>query len=297
MNNRMKSICFFSSYFEKDKIPYFIKCYLLELKNHFNELVLLSNEKTLSQKDMDFLKNNGIEWMPVKNEGYDFGMWYKAFKAKPVMEYDRIGLVNDSCILFKKLDDTFKVINESGWDYCGLVDSAQIEYHIQSYFLVMNRAAAGYVDEFFIKHGIINDIDDVIRTYEVGITSFLKEKKLKIGAVYTHDASDQDLNPSFYRIVDLINRGFPMIKKKIIFGNYKKGEVYNLSSAGFRFNPSYYLKLIKKQHADLIIDLKLLKSDYNHWQVNSRLLSHSFFLKIYFSLKNMARFIYRKYIK
>jgi hypothetical protein len=293
----MRSICFFSSYFEKSKLPYFIRCYLLELKRHFNEVVLISNEKILENDDNVFLEQNKIEWMPVKNEGYDFGMWYKAFKKKNIMEYDRIALVNDSCILFKTLDDTMKAIDSAKWDYCGLLDSAQINYHIQSYFLVMNKPAAKYVDEYFSMHGTREHIDDVINTYEVGLTPFLLSKQMKVGSVYSYTLCKPDYNPSFYGIETLIRAGFPMIKKKIIFGNYKQGEISNLSSGHFKFAPGYYMRLIKKYAPDSIVNLNALKKDYNQFGVFFKVFFVSLYWTNYFSLRSGAVAVYRKYFK
>ncbi len=43
----MKSICFYSSYFTLDYIPYYVKFYLEELEKHFSEIVFLTNEKQL----------------------------------------------------------------------------------------------------------------------------------------------------------------------------------------------------------------------------------------------------------
>jgi lipopolysaccharide biosynthesis protein len=292
----MKSICFFSSYFEKNELPYFIKCYLIELKHHFDELVLISNDKIPGNDDMLFLSEHEIEWMPVKNEGYDFGMWYKAFKKKNISDYDRVALVNDSCILFKKLDDTMKVINSSGWDYAGLLDSDQIDYHIQSYFLVMNKQAIKYVNEYFSTHGIRQDIDDVIKTYEIGLTPFLLSKQMKIGSVYSHTVCGPNLNPSFYGVEALIRSGFPMIKKKIIFGNYKRGEISNLGMGRFKFSPSYYLNLVKKYTKDPIINLGVLKREYNS-RVFSGIFFRSLYWTNYFRLRSAAITVYRNYFK
>ncbi len=103
----MKSLCFFCSYFEGNSLPYFVKCYLQELNNHFNQIVLVTNEKDLSKETLHFLQENTIEIMSVKNEGFDFGMWLKAFKNYNIAGFERIGLINDSCILFSKLDHVF----------------------------------------------------------------------------------------------------------------------------------------------------------------------------------------------
>src|ERR1035438_10245432 len=109
----MKSICFFSSYFRDEKIPYYIKFYLEELTKHFSEVILLTNEKKILERDIHYLQKTNIKLKFVANEGYDFGMWYKAMKQFDILAYDRVGLINDSCVLFKKLDEPFDWINKS----------------------------------------------------------------------------------------------------------------------------------------------------------------------------------------
>ena len=97
----MTSICLFCSYFNSDTIPNYIQYYVKELKNYFTKVVFITNEKSLSESSFSFLQTNKIEPFFVTNEGYDFGMWYKAMLKYDVEKYDRLNLVNDSCILFK----------------------------------------------------------------------------------------------------------------------------------------------------------------------------------------------------
>jgi lipopolysaccharide biosynthesis protein len=266
-----KSICFFSSYFEDGKIPYYVQCYLIELRRHFDELVLLFNKKILNSQEADFLKQYRIEALPVENEGFDFGMWGKALKSYPLEEYGRIGLINDSCILFGRLDAVFKAIDNSSWDYCGIIDSMQVRYHLQSYFLIVNKPAVRSVIEYFDLHGIERSIQGVINVYEIGIAEFLLNSDLKLGAVFSHTVCEDYLNPSFSGIAKLIVQKFPMIKKKIIFGNYRKAEVLHLGANGFNFNAEDYVKLIKQNNQDLIVDFEELKKDYNYDQAKFKL--------------------------
>ena len=91
----MKSICLFSSYFNQQVIPYYIKFYLEELNS----------------EELSYLHKNKFTLKLVSNEGYDFGMWYKALLEIKSEEFDRIALVNDSCVLFKSLTATFDWIN------------------------------------------------------------------------------------------------------------------------------------------------------------------------------------------
>src|ERR1700746_4079739 len=116
----MKSICFFSSFFHQDKIPYYIKYYIEELKKHFTEIVFLTNEKSFEESQINYLKELNINMIMFNNEGYDFGMWYKAMQKYDLSNYERVGLINDSGILFKPLDKVFEWINKNDHDYCGM---------------------------------------------------------------------------------------------------------------------------------------------------------------------------------
>src|SRR5579863_5292373 len=119
----MRSICFFSSFYNTPRFAGYIHFYLTELKRHFSEVVFLTNQKDIHPDDLQFLGSLNIPYKLYKNEGFDFGMWYKAFQEYDVKNYDRIGLVNDSCLLFKKLDFFFEWLDKENPDYAGLTDS------------------------------------------------------------------------------------------------------------------------------------------------------------------------------
>lgn len=284
----MHSICFFSSYFIKTEIPYYVKCYLLEVRRHFTDVIFITNEKELQKTEEEFLKGNGIDLMLVDNEGFDFGMWYKAFSSFDVSKYDRIGLINDSCILFKKLDEVFKVIDKNDWDYCGILDSAQVAYHLQSYFIIINKPAIPYIKQYFADNGIVKEFDSAISRYEVGMSQYLLKNNLKLGSVFSYKITSTPYNPSFVSIKELIKIRFPMIKKKIIFGNFKSQEPGFLRDIEYDFKPSY-IKLIKKHNKELILDFKLLRKDFNPVSTAVKL----YFLSLWSSMYRWLRSNYR----
>lgn len=284
----MKSICFFCSYFHNN-IPYYTKSYLSELSRHFGEIVLLTNEKEMNEADLEFLAKNKIDLMYVKNEGFDFGMWYKAFMKYPVEQFERVGLVNDSCILFKTLDEVFETINKSDWDYCGLIDSTQLRYHIQSFFIVINKKAIPFVKKYFQQHGILSNFEEVIQKYEIGITQSLLNNNLKVGSVFNRKVCRNELNPSFSGIENLIRSGFPMIKKKIIFGNYRKEEPRYLTSINFDFNAHSYITLIKKFNKNPIIDFYLLQNDSSYFIPDLKFYTRVYMSKYAHLIKHILR--------
>jgi hypothetical protein len=247
----MRSICFFSSYFKRSAVPYYVKFYLLELNRHYSQLVFITtDDKQISSVDKKWLDQNQIELMLVKNEGYDFGMWYKAFKRYDANSFDQIGLVNDSCILFKKLDPVFEWINKSEGDYFGLVDSSQVAHHIQSYFLVIKKKAIPFIIDHFNKNGILQNITDVIIKYEVGLSQYLINNSLVIKAMYSNMDQPGDYNPSFIKAHELILRGIPVIKRKVIRRLIGKRDLKNMVTKDFNPYPENYINLIKSLNKD-----------------------------------------------
>lgn len=259
----MQSICFFSSYYHGTQIPAYVKIYLENLKKYFSEIVFLTNEKVFSNSDHEYLNNNNILLRIYVNEGYDFGMWYKAFQEFPVLTYDRIGLINDSCILFKRPDYFFEWLDKNAFDYCGMTDSNSIAYHIQSYFLIINKNAIRHVRNYFDEHKIVSDISSVITQYEVGLCTCLLEKKLKLGACYSFANYNGEHSPMLYFADKLIKDGIPLIKKKIIFSSFRKNEYLSLMRMNFIIDPRYYIKVIEEANTGkLLIDFNLISEEY-----------------------------------
>jgi hypothetical protein len=260
---------------------------LKEITRHFDETVLITNNKTLLGEDEQFLIENKIRLMLVTNEGFDFGMWYKAFNDITTQGYDRIGLINDSCILFKNLDEVFDIINKSDWDYCGILDTVQISYHLQSYFIIINKHAIKYVDAYFKKNGIIKNFDETIQKYEVGISKYILDQNLKTGSVFSYKINFTNRNPSYFSIEELLSLGFPIIKKKIIFGDYRKKDYLYLKYHRFNFNPKHYINIIRRNNHNLILDFDSLNVDYKYLKTKFRLLILNIY---YFFHKNYNKF-------
>lgn len=262
----MSTLCLFCAYFNGESIPAYIRVYLIELKRHYSVVRLLTNIKELDNDSMRFLEINELELRRYKNEGFDFGMWSKALKEIGPDDYEEIALVNDSCILFRKLDAVMLKIRQSDWDYSGLVYSRSITYHIQSYFVVIRKTIVKTVQDYFLLHGNKEDFESVIIDYEVGLSDFLLKKGFKLGTVY-ETQSDFLLNPSFMKIKELIQQGFPLIKRKLISGNYRNAEIRGLLLRGFNFNPNDYIKFIHRYGNELILDPASMKTDKFNWQL------------------------------
>jgi lipopolysaccharide biosynthesis protein len=254
----MKSLCLFASYFTSNDIPDYVKVYLKELKYHFNEVVLIGSQSPLSESSKEFLNEQSITYHFEKNEGFDFGLWYKGFQKINVQDYDQLALVNDSCVLFKPLDDFMNWAANEHSDMLGMTYSEAIAPHLQSYFLVLNKKAIAYLNEYFNTHKLVSDITNVIRTYEVGFSGFLLSKGLKLSAYMGNKGADSEFSPYYSLVKEQLAAGIPLIKKKILFTSYRKDEYLTLARMDFDIRSKTYLMLIRKYNPETIIPFEKL---------------------------------------
>ena len=210
----MKSICLFSSYFNQTVIPYYIRFYLENLLPHFSEIVFITNEKSLDQTSLSFLKDKKIQLLYVTNEGYDFGMWYKALQKIDATQYKKIAFVNDSSILFTKLDKFIKWCDNNESDYLGISESNAVSKHLQSYFLIVKNNAIPLVINYFNTVGILKNIKDVIVNYEIGLSTYLLSNGIKLNAYIKNENYPGEFSPYYYFIYKYLEQGSPVIKKK-----------------------------------------------------------------------------------
>lgn len=240
-------ICLFSSYSEKNSIDNYVKFYLEMLNKHFDKVVFITNDREITPEDLSFLSDIDVNIKRVINEGYDFGMWYKALQDIDINQCEQIAFVNDSMILFRELDSVMRFINSSEYDFCGITDSKQISYHIQSYFTVANnKKSIKAIFNYYTDHGIIksDEVRDIINTYEIGMSSFLIDNKFKVGSMFKHTNYPNSTNISLMNATDIINKGCPMIKKKLIYKTFRDHERPFLAQHGFNINFDY-ITLIK----------------------------------------------------
>lgn len=257
----MRSICLYSSYFNQSTIPYYVRFYLEMIAPYFSETLFITNDKELDEDSLNFLNINNIDVLKVKNEGWDFGMWYKAISKIDNSQYKQIALVNDSCVLFKKPTQFFHWLSLSSADVCGITDSNAVHYHLQSYFLVFNHKAIPDMVAYFNKHKLLKDVKEVIEIYEVGLSKLLSDKGLKLEACYSTKQYTGEFSPTFYLADKLFNEGIPMIKKKILFYSYRKPELFTLARMNFNIDAGYYIKLIRQITKEPIIDFEKVKQD------------------------------------
>jgi hypothetical protein len=278
MPKQKKSLCIFIHFSDSHYIPYYVQVYVNELARFFDEVMLLSNHRIL--KSVPALLNN-VQITFQENIGYDFGRFYKTYKTINKDDYYRIACVNDSNILINNLDNVLEWDRIAKFDFWGLIDSYEKpwfstlpdSYHIQSHFLVFHKNAIDLLDEYFESVGIddiLNEKDkkilrrNVINKWEIGLSQFMKSKELKIGhfldsnAITNQFKIKQDSNISHKLYQELLVKGYPLIKKKVILDQRR---VFWKKSTDWK-------KLIKKygnpqlEPDTMIEELEQMKNDH-----------------------------------
>jgi len=245
-------ICLFSHYFDKNYIPNYVLYYLEKLNNVVDELILLTNEREIS--NVHIVESMGISVNMYENSGYDFGMYYKYLMDNHI-DCDKLILANDSMILFNNLDNVISWVNShKDYNFLGLTGSIEISYHLQSYFLVLDREVQKEFLQYLMEHGIKNEFREVVNVYEVGFSKRMLEnykiKSMLPNRLYTEISKT---NSVVYFPNRLIKNGLPMIKKKVIFNTFTDEERNFLKSINYSFNNNYweYLSDFKEESLNI----------------------------------------------
>lgn len=248
-----KSICFFLHFHPGVSVPLYVQYYVNELSHYFDEVRLVTNHRN-KEISSDGLNPN-IRLQYEKNEGYDYGMFYKGFSSINPEAYHRIACVNDSNLLIKPLNTFFEWNRLDEMDFCGLVDSDEApwfsthknNYHIQSHFIVFNEKAIALLPNFFrnarpdklfqekslkqLRRKVIND-------WEIGISQYLINNGLLCASFYDssrllrkNNSKGKNVTHALYE--ELLAEGYPLLKKKIVLEKkwnlvYKKRQIKDI---------------------------------------------------------------------
>ena len=234
---KKKSICIFSHYSSETSIPIYVLIYVEELQRHFDELLLVTNTRKITNAGA--LKSPKVSIKEVVNEGYDMGMFYKGFQTINPDDYETIAFINDSNVLFGKLDFLFKWAKKQNIDFWGLIDSHAKppfsthtnNYHIQSHFIVFNKTAIPDLKEYVASIDLSQYINEtnmkelrkkVINYWEIGLSQFLLSKNnkcltyIKSSEYQQMSKRKREVNVSLDLYHQIIQNGIPVIKKKVV---------------------------------------------------------------------------------
>jgi lipopolysaccharide biosynthesis protein len=231
----MKSICFFISYTESDHrqdMPM-----IGDLHGLFTRLVVVSNKK---------VKEPGVETLVMPNLGYDFGFLYRALQAIDISGYEELAFINNSNVLVKSksLHEFMTWGRSSRSNFFGITDSHEApagvdrtkSYHIQSHLLVFRGSAIKWLSQFwaevrFDRFFLIKDQgrlrQTIINECEIGLTQFMLKRgekpmaRFNANVISVKYGKPRNINMHVHLWEELIGEGYPLIKKKIVSGEWR----------------------------------------------------------------------------
>lgn len=232
MVNKRNLTCLFSHYSSSPDISDYVYFYLASLKKAGFHIIFISHsaiQPAFKEKLAGIVDNSRI--FIRENKGADFGAWKWALDNKLIPgPTDYLLLANDS--VFGPLHDIQSIVTEmvqdEETDVWGLTDSYHPQWHLQSYFIILNRKAftSAAFDKVFVTD--FNNLvkNDIIKNGEVLLSKLLSEAGFKLKALFPYtnfDSSTDPLfakNPTHYYWDELIKKyHFPFIKKELITHN------------------------------------------------------------------------------
>ncbi len=248
----MKRLCVFAHWDRDNIIDDYVIYYLKELKKVCDCIIFVSDTNCSPEKI-----ENIADYIIIEKHGeYDFGSYKRGFllAKEKNLNFDELLLVNDSCYgPFFPLKNIFKKMDKKKCDIWGLTqnnyglkekneDSLEpYRPHLQSYFILLKKQTFGVFEEFIKGVTHKNSKNDIIVSYEIGLTEVLKNNGLK-SSVYINHYS-HTVNCTIRKWDRLLKwHQFPFLKTSLVKnGIYEEGQITG------------WEKLIREYPSELII--------------------------------------------
>jgi lipopolysaccharide biosynthesis protein len=224
-------LCVFAHYDSQDEVKPYVLHLLRALRQECDEITFVSTS-TLPETEIEKTRDHCSRTMCKDNAGYDFGMWKYALERTDPECCDELALVNSSILgpLFP-LHPIMQHMEAQDCDFWGMTDSKQVAWHLQSYFLVFRACVLRSQAFRQFWHAVLpyRNKDQVVRSYELGLTVFLQEHGFRAQPVRAVDSLPSPIslsrfrrkrfNPTHKRAGHLLARGFPFVKLELLRDN------------------------------------------------------------------------------
>jgi lipopolysaccharide biosynthesis protein len=217
-----KKIALYASYQTGKHLPGYVRFALRHLAATDFHVVLLTNDRELSEETYKFIADNDIELFLTQNHGFDFGMWHRYLKLKvnnptagvaqeSMGNLDRLLVLNDSIVYFQNnFEKFFAEAEKSTADVVSLTSSNEIYPHLQSFFLYMKQPALGAFFMHLFETPEQEDFLSTVRHMEIGLSEKFVEAEVRMEALYPTEGK------ALFSARELIEQGAGFIKRKLL---------------------------------------------------------------------------------
>ena len=256
-----KKVALYASYQTGKDLPGYVRFALRHLAETDFHVVLLTNDRELSEDTYNFIADNQIELFLTRNHGFDFGMWHRYLKLKvsnpaangaqeSMGNLDRLLVLNDSIVYFQNnFEKFFAEAEKSSADVVSLTSSNEICPHLQSFFLYMKQPALGAFFLHLFETPEQEDFKSTVRHMEIGLSEKFVEAEVRMEALYPTEGM------ALFSAKELIEQGTGFIKRKLLQRRFTFDEkVYFIRMGAKDALNADYAAIVKK--AGLAHDFK-----------------------------------------
>lgn len=184
-----KTLVVFSHFDCENKVDDYVVYYLSRLAQMGFDVVFVSTSD-LGSDERDRIRNHCLKVICRENSGYDFYSYKVGLLESGISldSYQNVVLCNDSVYgPLRDLSGLFRRMEAENCDVWGLVESEEIERHLQSFFLVFRRAVldSGALGQFFNEVEVLQSKREVIDMYEIGLSRQMIARGFKLKGCYS----------------------------------------------------------------------------------------------------------------
>ena len=229
-NKSKNKIAIFSHYSSTNTIDDYVVYYLKKLSK-LADIIFVSTAEGLSREEVNKIKPYCINVIIKKNYGYDFGAWKTGLLelGESLDKYEDLILCNDSVFgPFFDLEPIFKQMKQKNYDIWGMSDNFEINYHLQSFFVVYSKKAFTHkvFKDIWNNFKIFVDKPTLIQNCEIGFSTRFQEAGLKLASYCMAKDFDSHLNITHYYWRNMIlKKNYPFIKKELLRDNPMKVDI------------------------------------------------------------------------
>jgi glycosyltransferase involved in cell wall biosynthesis len=246
-------VCLFSHFDVDNKIDAHVISYLSALKAEGFEIILVTSNLQLDKASVDEAQTICTSLIYRENKGYDFAGWALALRLFPSLySAHEVLMCNDSVYgPLRALRPIFEKMNQASCDFWGITESREVEWHLQSYFLVFKSTAlnSAIFRDFWMAVKALPDKTELIHAYEVPMARLLANGGLRPGVlVALEEVSSVICNPTLNPWRKTLTVGqSPFVKVQLLRDNPLGSDIDNWQKlvAQFGYDP----KVIEKHLA------------------------------------------------
>lgn len=181
-----KPICIFSHYDRNAEIAEYVIFYLNALSKVFD--IVFVSTAYLKERSINKLAGLVNTAIVKENYGYDFGAWKTGidYVNSNGINIDKLLLCNDSVYgPFGRIEDIIQRAASNGADVFSISDSYEINYHLQSYFMLFNKKVleSKAWNDFWCGFKIVKNKHELILRNEIGLSQELLDSGFILGAL------------------------------------------------------------------------------------------------------------------